>query len=139
MVRKPEQKLWDRWRVRTEAHCFYERVENRVQADAPDLYFACEATRGWVEFKVGVWPKSPGKPLKLPKWTEGQRGWMRQHRKFGGIAWLVVQVGDEILVMRDYKALWAVDYGIQERVRESTTILPLNAGWSDILDALTGR
>ena len=102
-MRKPEQKLWDWLRNRMDGRWFHERIENRVQPNAPDLYIAHPATGPmWIELKVlPKWPTRRSTPIALPHWTPGQRNWMRNHRIWGGRACLLlwVQDSDEIFIV----------------------------------------
>ena len=93
-MRKPEQKLWDWLRARMDGHWFHERIENRLQPNAPDLYISHPATGPmWIELKVlPAWPARRGTPIALPHWTPGQRNWMRTHRIWGGKACLLLWV-----------------------------------------------
>lgn len=70
-------------------------VENPVNPGCPDV----ECLRGWVELKYApAWPKQPDTPLRLPKYKQHQRNWLRRRWNAGGGAWLLLRVGSRGVV-----------------------------------------
>lgn len=64
-------------------------VENRVHPGTPDMSYA----GGWIELKkIMKWP-IPGRPVRIPHFTQQQRIWLRQRCDAGGRAHLLLQVG----------------------------------------------
>lgn len=146
-MRLPEQRLWDWLRDRLSGRWFAERVENRVMAGTPDVYFSHPHGRGWLELKVvNNWPRTEAGKLKIPHWTQNQRNWMRRHHEHGGKAWLVVGIEHtgELLMLPDTTALQAVDNWTQDEIRLHVAGVGLLAekrkiGPQALLDALRGQ
>jgi hypothetical protein len=119
-MRHPEQRLWDWLRDRLQGQWFSERIENRVMAGTPDVYFSHRRGRGWIELKaIDNWPRADTGKFKVPLWTPNQRNWMEKHLEHGGNAWLVVGIEHtgELLVLPDSVALQAVDRWTQDEIR----------------------
>lgn len=91
-----EKNLWGWLDLRLGGHWFAQRVENEVGRDTPDVWFALyklRAVSGWIELKVlHDLPKRPGTPLRLPKWTAGQRNWAVSAHRHGAWCFLGLQV-----------------------------------------------
>jgi hypothetical protein len=91
-----EKNLWGWLDLRLGGHWFAQRVENEVGRDTPDVWFALyklRAVSGWIELKVLTdLPKRPGTPLRLPKWTSGQRNWAVSAHRHGAWCFLGLQV-----------------------------------------------
>lgn len=63
-------------------------VENPACPGTPDVSFV----GGWVELKILThWPRTTG-PIRLPKFRQGQRIWLRRRWAAGGGAWLLLRV-----------------------------------------------
>ena len=57
----------------------------------PDVNY----TLGWIELKYAKeWPKRGG-PLRIPHFTQEQRGWLIRRCAAGGRAYLLLKVGDD--------------------------------------------
>ena len=71
-------------------------VENAVQPGTPDI----EYIGGWIELKsVASWPARPDTPLRVPHFTVIQRLWITVRCKKGGVAWVLLRVGREWLLL----------------------------------------
>jgi len=57
-------------------------VENPVHPGTPEV---C-TTYGWLELKMGTWPKRTGSPVRV-KLRKEQRIWLRKWFALGGSAW----------------------------------------------------
>lgn len=145
-MRLPEQRLWDWLRDRLTGRWFAERVENRVMAGTPDVYFSHRLGRGWIELKVvNNWPRTEVAKFKIPHWTQNQRNWMQQHHAQGGKSWLVVGIEHtgELLILPDTLALRVVDHWTQDDIRlhargEGMLQEKRKTGPQALLDALRG-
>jgi len=70
-------------------------VENSANPGCPDV----ECLRGWLELKYApCWPKQNDTPLRLPKYKQHQRNWLRRRWNAGGGAWLLLRVGSRGVV-----------------------------------------
>lgn len=140
-MRLPEQKLYD-WLERKIGHrAMLERVENRVKRNTPDLHLAANVRgvpiSGWIELKVlDAWPKRENTIVRLEHWTSGQRYWASRHAMHGGTTWLVLGVGEEVLVVNGKKATVYCDQWTQEDWRENAEVVWRNADCFQVLDAL---
>lgn len=79
------------------------RVDNSAGAGTPDVNFGCtvngDLLQGWIELKwERHWPMFPQAPLKVDHFTPQQRLWLRKRCKLGGVALLLLQVGNEWLL-----------------------------------------
>lgn len=71
------------------------RVENAVGPGTPDINF----TGGWIESKwLPAWPARAGSVVKVPKYVPKQRGWHTKRRSAGGLVWVVIEIGSDVLV-----------------------------------------
>lgn len=72
-------------------------VENPARAGTPDVNYV----EGWIELKVERrWPVKDDTPLRLKKYTDQQKTWLRRRWSKGGNCFLLLQVGREILLFR---------------------------------------
>lgn len=79
------------------------RVDNSAGPGTPDVNFGCtvdgDLIQGWIELKwERSWPLFPDSALRVPHFTPQQRIWLRKRCKLGGIALLLLQVGNEWLL-----------------------------------------
>ena len=66
------------------------RVENPIVPGTPDVNY----NHGWVELKFAErWPPRGG-PLRVDHFTRQQRTWLTRRRKAGGLAFLLLKVGE---------------------------------------------
>lgn len=137
-MRKAEQKFWDRIRANLGRLLRFERQENLVSVGDPDL--TCTAPRNWVtriELKsVATPPARPGTPLlgEARGLSIEQRNWHMEHRRAGGISYVLISCGS-------YK-FWTIDGGLHDEVN-SFTIDELNehsmaSDWNTLLVLLRG-
>lgn len=84
-------------RIRSALHGFDpRRVENGVIGPGtPDINF----TGGWIESKwLPAWPARASSIVKVPKYTRKQRAWHVKRRSAGGLVWVVIEIGSDVLV-----------------------------------------
>jgi len=63
-------------------------VENPIFPGTPDVNYL----HGWVELKwIRSWPKNPETPVRLKRYTNSQKLWIRRRTLAGGKAFLLVQ------------------------------------------------
>lgn len=66
------------------------RVENPMNPGTPDV----NITSGWIELKFAErWPPRGG-PLRLEHFTKQQKVWLTKRRLRGGLAFLLLKVGE---------------------------------------------
>lgn len=65
-------------------------VENGVGIGTPDV----NCSLGWIELKSVDQPARPGSPVRAPHWTQEQKLWLRAREAAGGLAALLLKVGD---------------------------------------------
>lgn len=71
-------------------------VENPAHPGTPDV----NCTLGWIELKQhDKWPVRAETPLRVPHFTQQQRVWLKRRWKAGGGAWLLIQVGQDWLLL----------------------------------------
>lgn len=100
-MRQPEQKMWDRLRDKMTGRWTAERIENKIAAGTPDVFFSTEGRHGWIELKVlDAWPKRPI-PVRITHFTKEQKRFLSLHHRIGGggcFFFLFVQQTDEYLL-----------------------------------------
>jgi hypothetical protein len=91
-VKKPEQALWDYVSRVMHGHWQHAtRVENKAAPNHPDVAYSCNGQTGHIELKVvDHWPVAKDAPLTIPKLTNGQRDWLKQH---GGRSFVLARIG----------------------------------------------
>ncbi len=93
-----ERALWQTVRRRLGPHGVFVRVENRVGIGTPDVVYCIDEQVGWLELKYAErWPPKSG--LTLRHLTMAQLWWMRDWRRVGGRAWILLQVGKDYLFL----------------------------------------
>lgn len=96
-TRLPEQMLWDDLRTRMGNLWFARRVEDRLGAGFPDIFFAGKKKRA-AAMELKVLPKLPQETRKfdIPHFTAEQRGFGLQMLESGGASswWLMTRCGD---------------------------------------------
>lgn len=104
MARLPEQLMWDKIRPVLKALDPY-RIESHLTASGiPDVNY----NKGWVELKYAErWPPRKG-PLRVDHFTPEQRGWLVQRRQAGGLAFLLLKVGQTEWLLFDGRVAAAV-------------------------------
>ena len=95
MGKKPEQKLWDdlspifhRWGLDPV------RVENGLDFGTPDVNYS----KGWIELKSVTAPAWPATPVDIG-WQKGQKGWLGRRWVAGGLAFLLMKIQDQYLLL----------------------------------------
>ena len=63
----------------------FKRIENRLEAGTPDVYFSNPLNRGWLEAKQFELPKRDDTPVKVP-FRQGQYNWLMDEVAHGGVA-----------------------------------------------------
>ncbi len=85
-----EAALWDATRPLLEG-LDPVRVENPVHPGTPDVNYR----DGWIELKYAErWPPQGG-PLRIDHFTKQQRIWLTRRCRAGGIALLLLKVGED--------------------------------------------
>lgn len=99
---KPEQKAWQKLKRVLDVVSGFEcdRVENTAARNTPDVCFSYrvpeyrggdgKGTHGWIELKAAEYPKDVYKKFTLPKFTAGQRSWLKTRGAIAGRCWLVI-------------------------------------------------
>jgi hypothetical protein len=71
-------------------------VENPAYPGTPDVNYI----GGWLELKwKRCWPKGVDTPLKMPHFTPQQKVWLTRRSRKGGAAFVLLQVGQEYLLL----------------------------------------
>jgi len=76
-------------------------VENSVLPGTPDV--CC--TLGWIELKLGKWPKTNRGRVNIDLRTS-QRVWMKRWSAVGGRCWTLTFINSEFFL---HKGVWAAD------------------------------
>ena len=93
-MRKPESIFWSRIK-----HLFEGLDPIRIEAETPLGVPDVNYKDGWVELKyVKEWPKRESTPLRLRHFTPEQRSFLSQREKSGGHAFLLLGVGEQVLL-----------------------------------------
>lgn len=88
-------------------------VENSVRPGTPDV----EYIGGWIELKSAEgWPKNPKTPLRIPHFTPLQRIWLSRRCRMGGMAWMLLRVGKEWLMLQGDVAAAVVGLTTKEQL-----------------------
>lgn len=114
-MRKTEQKLWDRMRTHLGQTLRLERQENLVSVGDPDVIVT--APRNWVtrvELKaVEKFPARPGtRVLGSDGLSIAQRNWHMEHKRRGGVSYILVGVGSH--------EFFTIDGGLHDAVNDMT-------------------
>lgn len=104
-MRKPEQKLWDRWRNNMPPDIYLERVENLVWSGTPDVMAMWRGKVTWVENKIAAWPKRKNTRIqfKHPP-TPDQRNWHINWNQRGGTSYILVGIEQEVFLIPGLRA-----------------------------------
>lgn len=97
----------------------FKRIENRLEAGTPDVYFSNPLNRGWLEAKQFELPKRDDTPVKVP-FRAGQYNWLMDEVAHGGIAVLGM--------VTDLGYFFAINSKIQEVYEKA-----------DFTEAMTGK
>lgn len=133
-MKKPEQQQWIKLKAATEKHIMWQRHEDRLSPDIPDLSFQTPYGGGWVEMKtLDQWPARSTTAVNLPHLKEGQVNWLQKRRTLGSNCWILLWVrstGEWLLFAP------AVGKLIRERklTREALTRHPLTYQWEKTPD-----
>ena len=96
-LRLPEQRLWDDLRDAMGTRWFARRIEDRLVAGVPDLFFCGKKRRGaWMELKVLPNLPQEGRRFDISHFTPEQRAFGLQMLISGGASswWLMTRCGD---------------------------------------------
>lgn len=112
--------------VLTSAGMNPQAVENSVGPGTPDVNYV----QGWLELKqVPKWPERPESPLRIEHFTPQQRIWLRNRCRFGGLAFVLVRIDRDWLLMWGATAAEMLGY-----VKKAELIKNAVAFWSDRLN-----
>jgi hypothetical protein len=82
-------------------------VENGCGVGTPDINFV----GGWIETKsMAEWPARSETPLRIEHFTPQQRVWLARRSRAGGIALLLLKVGDDWLLFNGMVAAQLVGF-----------------------------
>ena len=74
--------------------------EDMLNSGIPDLSYTGLGVHGWIELKhAHAWPKRPGTPLRLKRYTLDQKAFLFTRGRLGGHCWLLLRVGKEHLLL----------------------------------------
>jgi hypothetical protein len=93
------------------------RVENGCGRGTPDVNY----TDGWIELKQqDNWPKKPETPLKLSHdLTLEQRIWLTRREEKGGLAFVLMQVDRDYLLLSGGVAANIIGEATQAQLKEA--------------------
>ncbi len=95
MMRKPEQKLWDKMRKEKPRGFYLERVENGLGAGMPDIYCKWQGGHCWVELKAPNIPKRKStRLLGNAGLNQSQINWHLQHSALKLSSWILIRTVD---------------------------------------------
>jgi hypothetical protein len=99
-MRGPEKKFWKflqpKFKVLQDIE--FERIENKVGCNTPDLNYSFFNGHGWIELKATDKFHGTFDIVKFPHFTEGQKNWLLRRGKMGGNCWLLVLVEEDIML-----------------------------------------
>jgi hypothetical protein len=109
-----EKGLWGRVR-RAIRHLDPVRVENRVEAGTPDVWYS----EGALELKwMRIAPKRGGIVKLDHDYTLEQRVWAIRRDKAGGKVYVLLKIGSEYLLFKGIVAAECLGYSTLEQLRE---------------------
>lgn len=94
------------------------RVENSIDEGTPDVELCFRGVQAWVELKSCRRPKRPTTPVR-PKVRDAQVDWLMRRWEAGGLAWILVQVGERYKAKR-YLLSARYAYDLQLGITEGT-------------------
>lgn len=109
----PEKSLWIKVKKGLSPYLRMQRLEDRYSKGVPDVLYAGPRPGalsntsprvhmgqiGLLELKVRKeWPKRPGTPVRLTKWTKDQQAWHKLFGSLGQYVWLLLQVEQDYLL-----------------------------------------
>lgn len=100
-MRRPEQRLWDRFRNAAKGELRLERVENVVAVGMPDVLSLGAGAVTWVELKsVPSHPVRPSTPVLGNRGLSvEQRNWHLDWMRWGGKSYVLVGVGTSLYLI----------------------------------------
>lgn len=125
-----ESSLWNKVRKYSRAWGRVDRIENLAGTGQFDVNYCIAGKEGWVELKV--WPR---------KYRPSQAEFARQQHENRGIAYVLVQVGREVYLVRamDYLTVCEMTR-MDRRVLEQLAVWRLKgSSWSELKVYLTSR
>jgi hypothetical protein len=76
------------------------RLEDNPTAGVPDLHYTLARASGFLELKhLRDWPKRLRTPVRVASLRPAQVAWLEREALMGGRAWVLLQVGDEWLLL----------------------------------------
>lgn len=103
------------------------RVENSVGPGTPDINFI----GGWIESKfLDAWPKRAKTVVRVPHYRPDQRAWHVKRCAAGGIVFVVIQIGDDVLVFDGMDAAKGLGFWTREEMNRiaKCVMYPWDAG-----------
>lgn len=137
-MRKPEQRLWDRFSAAARRERLYcERVENLVARGTPDVY----GVGWWMELKAA--PRPPARASTRLLGDKGlnrdQVNWHIAHAAAGGVSFVLIGVGSSLnLLLPGARAPHINNAPLAELESWAAAAASPRAagGWSVIIDAI---
>lgn len=138
-----EASLWQRVRAGLSAYGHLQRIETGVTGDAgvPDINYCFGGREGWLELKHGIAPARASTSV-----FKSQRGldpsqieWLMYRWKCGGRAFILTQLGSELLLHHAAEATRFNSYNLSQ-LRATTLFYhtgPMNIpGWRRVAEGL---
>ncbi len=136
-MRKPEQRLWDRFSDNVSGpRLWLQRIENVVAVGMPDVVAISDGAVSWIEMKYSARPARESTPLLSSRGlTPEQRNWHLDWRSCGGTSFVLI--GD------DQRALYLIEGYLADEVNQMTVArlqgLSIARSWVEIKTALTRK
>ena len=70
------------------------RVEANIPLGIPDVHYVTNRKAGWIELKQVPKPVNPSTPVRVPHFTKQQKVWLANYGSAGGLAFVLVGVGN---------------------------------------------
>lgn len=133
-MRRPEQRLWDRFRNAAKGHLRLERVENIVTVGMPDVLSLSKGAVAWVELKSAlVYPaRNTTAVLGNKGLSIEQRNWHNDWARWGGKSYLLVGVASTDVYLIGGQQSDAVNTFTREELEKHA----LANDWSSVISRL---
>lgn len=104
-------------------------VENPACPGTPDINYV----DGWIECKwMRQWPSRDDQPVRVPHFTPQQRLWLRERRRAGGRAWLLLQCGRTWVLLQGERAATLLGEATAGELRAAASAI-----WDNGLDEVS--
>jgi hypothetical protein len=101
MSRLKEQKAWDTFKTNVNGRINFKRVENQIVDGMSDLVGINRfGVSFWIELKaLEGWPKRSGTKPLARAFERGQVSFLKEWKTWKGLAFVLLRVGDEWLLL----------------------------------------